>query len=110
MAETELTPYYQDECVTLYHADCLQHLDLLDQADVLVTDPPYGVAYQSGWVRDRIDRPIHGDKDLTSRDTILHAWGGAGLRLCSGRGANHAPRTHGTASSGQRALTPEWAI
>lgn len=107
MAETELTPYYEDECVTLYHADCLQHLDLLDRADVLVTDPPYGVAYQSGHAPTR--RPIHGDKDLTSRDTILHAWG-AGLRLCLVRGANRAQRTHGTASFGQRALTPVWAI
>ena len=70
-----MKPYYQDDYVTLYHADCLQNLDLLDQADVLVTDPPYGVAYQSGWVRDRIDRPIHGDKDLASRDTLLQAWG-----------------------------------
>ena len=67
-----MKPYYQDDYVTLYHADCLEHLDLLDQADVMVTDPPYGVAYQSGWVK---REAIRGDNDLEARDTILKAWG-----------------------------------
>lgn len=70
-----MQPYYQDDFITLYHGDCLQHLDMLDQADVMVTDPPYGVAYQSGWVRDRADRPIKNDHDVKARDEVINAWG-----------------------------------
>ena len=40
-------PYYQDEMVTLYHGDCLKILPTLpsESAHVLLTDPPYNVAY-----------------------------------------------------------------
>lgn len=36
-----MTPYYADDHVTLYHGDARGLLDL--PADVLITDPPYGV-------------------------------------------------------------------
>ncbi|MDG3013571.1 site-specific DNA-methyltransferase [Speluncibacter jeojiensis] len=67
-------PYYQDDRVTLYHGDCLEITAWLD-ADVLVTDPPYGIDYQSGRDRDELAASIAGDKDTTSRDTALTAWG-----------------------------------
>ena len=67
--------YYEDDAVTLYHGDCLEHPEWWTGADVLVTDPPYGMAYQSGWVRDRTDRAIAGDDTTGVRDAALHAWG-----------------------------------
>ena len=41
---TPSVPYYQDEWVTLYHADCRDVLPTLDPDSVrlLFTDPPYG--------------------------------------------------------------------
>ena len=65
--------YYQDPFVTLFHGDCLtDHREWLD-ADVLVTDPPYGVSYKSGWVKE--DRTIAGDATPEVRDKALEAWG-----------------------------------
>src|SRR5690606_19699396 len=67
-------PYYEDEYVTLYHDDCREVTEWLS-ADVLVTDPPYGIDYNSGSRRDRLAASIAGDKDTTARDGALEAWG-----------------------------------
>ncbi len=46
-----MTPYYQDETVTLYHGDCRDIAPQLERGsvDFLLTDPPYGMAFVSGW-------------------------------------------------------------
>ena len=79
----KLTPYYQDDLVTLYCADCLEHLGLLDQADVMVTDPPYGTQPNSdkvGYGRRVQESGFRGQRianDVTTdvRDTVLEMWG-----------------------------------
>jgi hypothetical protein len=74
-------PYYADDTVTLFHGDCREVIDWLD-ADVLVTDPPYGIdwqgaAYQGATEPNRIPtRGIAGDQSMTSRDTVLALWDG----------------------------------
>ena len=40
-------PYYQDSHVTIYNADCREILPLLDPVDLVLTDPPYGMSFQS---------------------------------------------------------------
>ena len=38
-----MTPYYQDDWVTIYHGDCREVLPGLGRFDLLLTDPPYGM-------------------------------------------------------------------
>lgn len=72
-------PYYSDDLVTLYHGDCLTSREWLS-ADVLVTDPPYGMGYTGFGGRpgkndgSRHER-IAGDKDCALRDAALGLWG-----------------------------------
>lgn len=47
-----MSPYYQDDHVTLYHGDCIEVLATLPDAsvDAVVTDPPYGLEFMGkGW-------------------------------------------------------------
>ncbi|QDM56412.1 methyltransferase [Gordonia phage Sidious] len=67
-------PYYADDLVALYHGHCLGITEW-QSADVLVTDRPYGIDYQSGSRRDTLAASIAGDKDTTIRDAALAAWG-----------------------------------
>ena len=43
-----MKPYYADDLVTIYHGDCREVIPQLLEADVVVTDPPYGTG---GWRR-----------------------------------------------------------
>lgn len=73
-------PYYQDDLVTLYHGDCRDVREWFD-ADVLVTDPPYGIRYRSaknGPGQRLASQPpaaIAGDESLAVRDAVLDTWG-----------------------------------
>jgi len=69
-----MQPYYQDDLVTLFHGDCLQITDWLI-ADVLVTDPPYGMSYASNRVKGREITRIANDENAEIRDTVLDLWG-----------------------------------
>ena len=56
-------PYYQDDAVTLYNADCRELLPLLGKFDLLLTDPPYGMNYQSNY-RAKKHEKITGDNSV----------------------------------------------
>lgn len=60
-ATGSLPVYYKDANVTIYHGDCLDVLPKLSPCDLLLTDPPYGVTYQSNHMVGRGVKPITND-------------------------------------------------
>lgn len=65
-----LKPYYEEAGIVIYHGNAAEIIPSL-QADVMVTDPPYGMAYSSGWQA----RAIANDHDTSMRDAVLAHWG-----------------------------------
>ncbi len=79
-------PYYQDDQVTLYHGDCLEITEWLE-ADVLVTDPPYGQRWtqrgtydtRSGRTHRVVADVIRSDANAAIRDAAVALWGKPGV-------------------------------
>jgi DNA modification methylase len=69
-----MTLYYEGDGITLWHGDCRDHTAWLT-ADVLLTDPPYGIGYHTGRPRVSLARSIRGDADTSARDDALQLWG-----------------------------------
>jgi len=60
-----MKPYYEHQGITIYHGDCRNILPTLEPVDLVLTDPPYGIDYQSARRIDwqRKDK-IAGDKEF----------------------------------------------
>lgn len=72
-----MSVYYQDDYVTLHLGNCLDVTDWLT-ADVLVTDPPYGVAWESGNFSNAANlknQTVANDHNADVRDAALNLWG-----------------------------------
>jgi hypothetical protein len=93
-----MSPYYEDDSVRLFHGDCLELADVWTGADVLVTDPPYGVAYaakRGGTGRNsrgNTPEPVANDQDFAVARAAVHLWGPRPMAVF----ASHASlsRTH----------------
>lgn len=81
---------------TLYLGDCREILPTLGRVDAVVTDPPYGIAYESGHATDDLwsaGRTIKNDEDTTTRDSALAMLAGAPALVF---GSRKAPPPKGT--------------
>lgn len=58
--KTNITPYYSDGACTIYNADNADVIGHLAPIDLMVTDPPYGMSFQSNH-REVKHREIAGD-------------------------------------------------
>lgn len=59
----KIIPYYDKQGITIYHGDCRTILPLLCTVDLVITDPPYGMQFQSNR---RVNQyaPIVGDDKI----------------------------------------------
>lgn len=86
-----MRPYYEKGGITIYHGEAAAVLPLVD-GDVMLTDPPYGISYSSGFESPGgLARSIEGDRDTSTRDTVLDLWDGPALVF----GTWRAPRPRG---------------
>lgn len=89
-------PYYQHAGVTIYHGDCREIAPLLPSADMILTDPPYGIGFAAQptkWQRRAgkaseswDDSPVSDLAGLISRAQIQVVWGGNYYVLPPSRG------------------------
>lgn len=63
-----------DGRIRMINADCLDVLPELE-ADCCITDPPFGIAFSSGWAGPHKGKQIAGDEDTQVRDAMLAQWG-----------------------------------
>ena len=81
---------------TLYHGDCLEILPTLPKVDAVVTDPPYGIGYESGHATDALwiaGKSIASDECTGARDRVIE-W--ADGRPALAFGTWRAPRPEAT--------------
>jgi DNA modification methylase len=81
---------------TLYLGDCRDVIPALPKPGVVVTDPPFGIDYQSGYATDDLwqgGRTIAGDADAKTRDEALELLVGIPALVF---GARRVPQPAGT--------------
>jgi site-specific DNA-methyltransferase (adenine-specific) len=70
--------YFENDYVTLYQGNCLDYADVIVGADILITDPPYGMSYVSNSSLNGPSKEIAGDNDVNLRNKIIDLWRGRG--------------------------------
>lgn len=80
---------------TLYLGDCRDVLAEFSSCSCILTDPPYGIAYRSGYATDALwsEAEIRGDRDVSLRDEVLAALAGRPMLVF---GSDAAPRPEAT--------------
>lgn len=68
-----MTPYYSADGITIYHGDCREIIPQLPRADLLCTDPPYGI----GADRNERGGKRHGKAKAPSKDYGVGDWDSA---------------------------------
>lgn len=97
-----VTPYYEHAGITIYHGDCREVLPAIGQVDLVVTDPPYGIAHPTNYHSRGLSRmarckdypPVVGDGRAFD-PTWLLAIGSAHIIWGANYFAQHLPPSSG---------------
>ena len=76
-----MTPYYQDDAVTIYHGDCREVLPALSGVGQVLTSPPYNLDGGAGTEWARLNDGYDTHRDALPRAEYV-AWQREVLRLC----------------------------
>jgi len=87
-----IEPYYDQDGITIYNADCREVLPQLGQFDLLLTDPPYGIGNKwtggagHGWAKSESQKKVRNkwDAETPEIETILTAVSKAGISIVWG--------------------------
>ncbi len=63
-------PYFKDESVTIYHGDSLEILPHIPIADLVLTDPPYGIGEAAGKNKSRVSAALPKDYGVDKWDDV----------------------------------------
>lgn len=64
-----MTIYYEDELTRLHLGSCMEELEWNEYGEVLISDPPYGIAYKN-----RAGNVIANDESVDLRDEVMRTW------------------------------------
>lgn len=64
-----MKPYFQEDGITIYHGDCREVMPSLETCDLLLTDPPYGLNFDSN--HESTWSAIAGDDSTILRDWLF---------------------------------------
>ncbi len=78
MNKSSVTPYYEDDSCMIYHGDCRELMPGM-LADVMVTDPPYGIGLASSRAGRFGAMAVANDESVSCRDEVLSMWDGPAL-------------------------------
>jgi len=97
-----IKPYYDDgNRIQIYHGDCLEIMPQLEPVDLVLTDPPYGIAdkWKGGWSEKHGWGKSHLEKDFRNQWDIIPSHEHIEAILTAGKykiiwGGNHFEELH----------------
>lgn len=80
-----MTPYYEHEGITIYHGDCKEILPHLQEFDVVLTDPPFGINGGKGQVNKKRAKGNYNSEGWTDDINYVLECSVPIIRECIGR-------------------------